>query len=252
ELSVMNANAALAQATLNAQTANEELRRFLGITENANFQLTTPSELPNIVVNPDTALQYALKNRSEVLAFERRALEAEADLDQAIKSNGFQIDVNGQFGLSGTATGLGNAYSDLIDQEVVTLGVSIPIADFGKARSRIEVARSNQQLEQLNIEQERISLERRVRLQVQQYDLLHNQVELSDRAYEVALRREAITRDRYLIGKISITELNLAVREMDEARRQYAASLRNFWVGYYQLRRLTLYDFISGVELVVE
>lgn len=251
ELSVMNANAALAQATLNAQTANEELRRFLGITEATNFQLITPAGIPDISVDVDEALRYARKNRSEILAFDRRRLEAEADVDRAVKSNGFQVNLNGQFGLSGTDKDFGGAYNDLIDQQVLTLGLRVPIADFGKARSRIEVARSNQELELLNIEQEKISFEQRVRLQVRQFDLLRNQVALADRAYEVALRREDITRQRYLIGKISITELNLAVREMDEARRQYAAALRDFWLGHYQLRRLTMYDFIIGQELIV-
>ena len=252
ELSVMNADAALAGANLNAQTANEELRAFLGITDNASFQLTPPAGIPDAAVDADAALQYAVRNRSVILGFERRALEAEAELDRARKNNGFQIDVEGQFGLSGTGRGLGEAYNDLIDQEVVTLGIRVPIADFGKARSRIEVARSNQDLERLNIAQERISFERRVSLQVRQFDLLRNQVALADRANEVAIRREAITRKRYLIGKLSVTELNLAVREMDEARRQYVTALRNFWLGYYELRRLTLYDFIRGEELVVE
>ncbi|MFK8162350.1 MAG: TolC family protein [Lewinella sp.] len=252
ELSVMNANAALASANLNAQTANEELRSFLGITENADFQLRPPSSIPTNKVDPEEALRYAMENRSLILSFERRALEAAADLDQAKKNNGFQLNIQGQFGLSGTGNSFGSAYDGLIDQEVVTLGIQVPIADFGKARSRIEVARSNQELELLNIAQERISFERRIRLQVGQFDLLRNQVTLADRAYEVALRREEITRKRYLIGKLSITELNLAVREMDEGRRQYMASLRDFWIGYYELRRLTLFDFATGEKLFVE
>lgn len=252
ELSVMNANAALASANLNAQTANEELRSFLGITEDADFQLSPPSTIPSNKVDSEEALRYATENRSVILGFERRALQAAADLDRAKKDNGFQVNIQGQFGLSGTGNSFGSAYDGLIDQEVVTLGIQVPIADFGKARSRIEVARSNQDLELLNIEQEKISFERRIRLQVGQFDLLRNQVALADRAYEVALRREEITRKRYLIGKLSIIELNLAVREMDEARRQYMASLRDFWIGYYELRRLTLFDFVTGEKLFIE
>ncbi|MCX8209661.1 MAG: TolC family protein [Lewinella sp.] len=252
ELSVMNANAQLASADLNAQTANEQLRSFLGITTNAEFQLIPPDGIPTNNVDADQALQYALENRSLIIAFERRALEAEAEVDRAVKNNGFQVDINGQFGLSGTGNSFGNAYDGLIDQEVVTLGIRVPIADFGKARSRIEVARSNQDLERLNITQEKISFERRIRLQVRQYDLLRNQVTLSDRAYEVSIRRQDITRKRYLIGKLSVTELNLAVKEQDAARGQYLSSLRNFWIGYYELRRLTLFDFITGDKLVVE
>ncbi|MEO0731675.1 MAG: TolC family protein [Bacteroidota bacterium] len=252
ELSVQNANAALAQATLNAQTANEALRSFLGITEDATFRLIPPSTIPDTQVDVEAAMAYAREHRSEILGFERRALEAESEVDRAVKQNGFRLDLQGQFGLSGTNETLGGAYSDLIDQEVVTLGVRVPIADFGKARSRIEVARSNRELEMLNIQQERISFERRINLAVNQFALLRNQVGLAERANEVAIRREDITRKRYLIGKISITELNLAVREMDEARRQYIASLRNFWLGNYELRRLTLFDFVRGEKLIVE
>ncbi|MEM9527458.1 MAG: TolC family protein [Bacteroidota bacterium] len=208
ELSVMNANASLAQATLNVQTANEQLRSFLGITENATFQLLTPDNIPVTQIQADSAISYAIAHRSEILGFERRALEAEAEVDRAIKQNGFRLDLQGQLGLSGTDASLGGAYQDLIDQEVITLGIRVPIADFGKARSRIEVAKSNQELELLNIQQERISFERRVSLAVRQFSLLRDQVALADRAYEVALKREDITRKRYLIGKISITELN--------------------------------------------
>lgn len=250
ELASNNANAAYAQATLNAQTANEALRRFLGITTDVAFELIPPADLPATQVDETTALEYARRNGSLILAFERRRLEAEAEVERAVKNNGFRLDLEGQFGLSGTSNTFGDAYQGLIDQEVFTLGISVPIADFGKARSRIEVAKSNQELELLNIEQESISLERRVRLQVQQFDLLRNQVALADRAYEVARRNEDITRKRYLIGKISVTELNLAVSAMDNARAQYARALRDFWLGYYQLRQLTLYDFIGGRSLV--
>ncbi|MEM6772051.1 MAG: TolC family protein, partial [Bacteroidota bacterium] len=62
ELGVMNANAALAQANLNAQTANEELRSFLGITEDVSFQLTPPDGIPVQQVDAAEALRYALAN----------------------------------------------------------------------------------------------------------------------------------------------------------------------------------------------
>lgn len=46
--------------------------------------------------------------------------------------------------------------------------------------------------------------------------------------------------------------INLHLREQDEARLQYLSSLRNFWIGYYELRQLTLFDFVRGEKLVVE
>lgn len=249
ELSVMNADAALARATLAQQTANEELRRFLGITRDVRFELVPPSLIPDLRIDAERALELALANRSEIIAYERRRVEAESELEQAQRQNGFQLNLEGQFGLSQTGKSLSDAYTEPLDQEVVTLGVQVPIADFGKARSRIEVARSNLELEVMNLEQERVSFERRVLLAVQQYDLLRNQVRLAERAYEVARRREEMTRKRYLIGKIGITELNLAVGDMDTNRVGYFSALRDFWNGHYELRRLTLYDFLNDRPL---
>jgi outer membrane protein TolC len=52
-----------------------------------------------------------------------------------------------------------------------------------------------------------------------------------------------VARNRYLIGRIDITNLLIAQNERDSARRSYIQALRNYWLGVYNLRRLTLYDF---------
>jgi outer membrane protein len=69
-------------------------------------------------------------------------------------------------------------------------------------------------------------------------------------AHDVSKRRLEMSRNRYLIGKILITDLNLALREEAEARRSYVSALRNFWLAYYDLRRLTLYDFETDSPLI--
>jgi hypothetical protein len=52
-----------------------------------------------------------------------------------------------------------------------------------------------------------------------------------------------------LIGKIDITNLNIALNEKDTAKRSYLEALKSFWTAYYDLRRLTLYDF-AGKRLL--
>ncbi len=248
ELSAMNANASLAQASLNRQTNAERLRNFLGIRAANSFDLESPDLIPDFVVDSSLALVYARQHRSETIGWERRVKQAEQEVDRE-RRTGFNIQVSGQFGLSQTSSELNNAYTDLLDQERVTLGVQVPIADWGKREARRQIANSELTLEEMIVEQEKVNFEREVLLAVRQIDLLRNQVKLALRAYEVAQKRESITRKRYLIGKIQITDLNLALREQDEARQKYATALRAFWVGYYQLRSLTLYDFIENKPL---
>jgi outer membrane protein len=250
ELSAMNADADLAAAILNQQSNTERLRNFLGITKSISFDLIAPVDIPEIQINPDTALGYARRYRSETVAFMRRLKEAERDVVRAQSDNGLNIDVFGQFGLTQTSVTFKEAYVNPLDQERFRVGLTVPIADWGKAKAQIEIAKSNFQLEQMNVEQERISFDQEILLKVRQFDLQRNQVLLGLRAFEVSQKRLSITRQRYLIGKIEIVELNIAIREEDEARRSYIDSLRNYWIAHYELRRLTMYDFENGIPLI--
>ena len=252
ELGAMNSDTELAEATLNLQSNTEALRNFLGIKNAVQFDLLPPDKIPDFQIDPNIALEYARKNRSKTIEFQRRLEQAERAIAQAKGENGRSINLFGRFGLSQTAKNLGDAFNSPRDQEQLSLGIQIPIADWGKAKSRIEIARSNRELEQMNIEQERISFEQEILLRVNQFDLIRRQVALAIRAYDASKKREEITRKRYFIGKIGIIDLNLAIREQNEARRSYMTALRAFWLAYYELQNLTLYDFEQGKSLVRE
>lgn len=68
----------------------------------------------------------------------------------------------------------------------------------------------------------------------------------------VASERYQLTMHRFREGNATVTDLNMAQTENDSALRQYISDVSNFWTYYYTLRRLTLYDFISGKDLEVD
>ncbi len=250
ELRAMNANANLARARLDLQTSIEELRNFLGIQSRVYFQMDTPEIIPDYAVPVAEALQYARANRSVNLQLDRQLIEADRDVAEAKANNDPDINLRASFGLTSTNPDLDGIFDELVDREVVELGIQIPIADFGKRRARLATARSNQELTRMIVEQERIRFEQDVLLKVQQFDLVREQVALALRSYEVAQKRQTITQNRYLIGKISLTDLNIAIDEREAARRAYVLALRNFWLAHYELRNITLYDFENAVSLV--
>ena len=250
ELSAMRADANLAQALLDLQTANEALRNFLGITRPVLFRLIPPEDLPELAIDPELALTSARENRSKAVEFQRRLIEAQLNVARAQGDAGPNVNLRGTFGLQQTTGELNMLFNDLIDQERIVLGLSMPIADWGKRRSQLEIARSQQDLERMNVQQERVNFEQEILLKVRQFDLVRNQVRLAARTWDVARKRHDITRQRYLIGKIGITELNIALNEQESARRTWVAALRSFWLAYYELRRLTLYDFENNRPLI--
>jgi len=249
ELQAMNADADLAAQTLNLQTNTERLRDFLGIQEAVYFKLIPPAEIPDFVIDPGKALSAAIRNRRETVQFERRIAEGESDLARAKAGRTPEIDITGRFGLSQTNNTLSDAYDDLLSQERVGVSINIPIADWGKSRAELEIARSNYELTQLIVNRDRINFERDILVNVQQFELKRQQVRIALRAYEVAQKRLSITRERYRISELQVNDLNIAISEEANSRATYISALREFWLGYYDIRRQTLYDFREDVSL---
>ena len=249
ELRSKNAEAEEATQLLNYQTANEELRNFLGMSGAVTFNLLDPPILPNYTIAADQALELAKRYRSLTTSFLRQITEAEMNLDEALKSGGASVSFNGYFGLSQTADILGNAYRNPRDQERVGLSLRVPIADWGLSKARREIAKSNLELTRRTIEQENINFERQVLLRVQQFDLKKQQLDLSQRAFEVADKRVTIAKNRYQIGKIEVSDLNIALNEYETGRQSYFQSLWALWTAHYEIRNLTLFDFINGKPL---
>ncbi len=250
ELNARNADAELAQRTLDLQTSTEQLRDFLGIRSATYFQMDIPDELPIFGINPDTALAYAREYRSESVTFKRRLLEARRNLAQAKGETGLNVDIFASFGLQQTAPTLSDAYTSPLDNERITIGLDVPIADWGKTRARREIAQSNLELTQRRVAQDRVQFEREVLIKVQQFDLIRNQVDIARRALDIAQKKRELNRNRYLVGKVGVTDLNVAISEEINARRNYVNSLRDFWLAYYELRLLTLFDFQENRPLI--
>ena len=119
----------------------------------------------------------------------------------------------------------------------------MPIVDWGKTRAVVKTAELSRQQVQHTVEQEQMTFEQSVLSQAAQLGSLNQQLALTARADSLSQRRYDIARATYQVGRISLTDLNIAQSEKDRAKRAYIAALRACWVGYYQLRTLTLYDF---------
>ncbi|NNF34698.1 MAG: TolC family protein [Saprospiraceae bacterium] len=251
-LSAKNANAQVNAIELDVQNKNEQLRNYLGVKEEIQFELDIPQNIPSYDIEMETALRQAEQNRSRTAEFRLRLLNAEMDLDETVKSSGVRLSLNGSFGLTQSANNLGDAYVDLLDQETVTLSLSVPIADWGRRQSQREIARSNLELEQLQVEQDRITFQREIIVNVEQFNLKKRQLALAEESFDIATQRLNIAKSRYGIGKIDVTNLNIAIQEHENARQAFYAALWDLRRAHHEIRLLTLYDFEVNLPITVE
>ncbi|MFD2245436.1 TolC family protein [Pontibacter ruber] len=242
-LAVLNAELAMAQAALDQQTAALALKTYIGMKDTDQLQLKTPEEVPATIVTPDIALAEARKNRKEDINFRRRLLEAESEVAKAKGDNGLNANLFATFGLTDRGSNFTDIYRTPDNQQRARLGFSMPIMDWGRQRSIYKVAEMNRQLVQYTVDQDEATFEQAVLTQVNQYNTLKARITTTAEADAIAQERYDIAKNTFVIGRISITDLNIALSEKDQARRAHITSLSEFWKAHYNLRQLTLYDF---------
>jgi len=252
ELNLVNSQQQVRQANLDLETATLELNTFINNPENQELLLIVPEVIPQIEIDPEMAIAEAKENRQAYLAFRRQRLEAQRDVAQARGESGLNINLFGTFGLTQQASNLPDLYRDMQNQQRVRLGFQIPLIDWGRQQASIKTAAANQELVNNTVAQEEINFEQEIYVLVKQFEILREQLLAAIRADEVAQKRYDISKQRYLVAKISITDLNIALQEKDQAKRNYLQSLREFWNAYYLIRALTLYDFEKNEKIIYE
>lgn len=252
ELAMMNAELAVSNSKVNLDVALFNFKSYLGISESAVFELQPPMSVPEIILEYDFLLNKALQNSSHLITLKINKLNALKGVAEAKAGRGIQVELNANLGLSKTDDDLASVYHQLKDREVVGLTVSMPIYDWGMSRGRVKMAEAEARLVQTEQEQEVIKFEQDIRIKVIQFNNQAKQCRISAKALEIAEQRYDITKSRFQNGGITVTDLNTAQKELDSASEQYINQLQTFWNAYFELRKLSLYDFISKKDIEAE
>ena len=242
ELQLLRSRQDVATANLQLQTTSLKLRTYIGLRNGETFELKMPDHIPVVQVTEEEALEHARATRSTFIAFERKKIQAKAAVAET-RGNLYDVNLSANYGLNNVQQTLPDLFNQPSKQQFANVQFNIPVVDWGRRRARMQTARANQRLQDFVIAQSEISFEQEIRTQVRQFELLYLQLEITKKSDEVAYKRYVVAQNRYLIGKVDITNLNIALNEKDAAKRGYISALRQFWTAYYTLRNLTLYDF---------
>ncbi len=249
ELSYLNAGTAINESETNLRDRELKLRSFLGFNQSLRLELIIPSQVPDLEVEVSEVLRLAEENNPELIALERQLVEAQSSVAQAKAEKGLNANLTASYGLRDQDPLLDMAYNKPNQQQTIRVGFTLPILDWGLGRGRYKMAQSSEELTRMQVEQSRIDFEQNLLLDVQQFNLQRNQVFIAAKSDTVAAKMFEVTKQRFLIGKIDVLELNNADTKKDQNRRSYIQALNNYWTYYFNLRALTLYDFVNRKPL---
>lgn len=240
------ADVTAAESNLNAKMF--QLRSFLGVSEQETLNPTLPTSVPMLNMEYKRVLEKALERNSFAQNIRRRQLEADYEVATA-RGNLRSIDLFASVGYTGQSNALSTAYRGLVDNQVVQVGVKIPILDWGKRRGQVRVAKSNREVVLSKIRQEQMDFNQNIFLLVENFNNQAQQLNIAQEADLIAEKRYRTSVETFMIGKISTLDLNDAQNSKDEARQKHISELYYYWYYFYQIRSLTLWDFERDTEL---
>ena len=249
ELNVLEAQSALTSNESFLKSNMFALRSFLALEGDVTLDPILPEGLPEVTLLYDEVLAKALENHKFAKNIRRRQLEADFAVAEA-KGKQREIDLFAQVGLTGTDQYLRDAYHPLKDNQVVEVGFRIPLLDWGKRKGKVKVAQSNREVTLSRLRQEEMNFQQNIFILVEDFNNQQQQLQLADAADKIAQKRYHTNMETFMIGKISTLDLNDSQTRKDEARQRHIRELYNYWYYYYQIRSLTLWDFVkqTGID----
>ena len=251
EFSALQAKGFVTEAQSSLNACMFQLRSFLALDEQTAVEPLLPESKPTVRIAYLEALEKAQENNSFAKNILRRQLEAEYEVASA-KGNQRSINLFASVGYTGKDYALDAAYKQLKGNQTVEIGLSIPLLDWGKRKGKVKVAESNREVVRSKIRQEQMNFNQNIFLLVENFNNQAGQLEIAGQADRIAEKRYRISIETFVIGKISVLDLNDARNSKDEARLKHIQELYKYWTYYYNIRSLTLYDFLTGTNLDAE
>ena len=243
ELEKTNARTALANARIARSRAAQQLATYLGMDRSTEIELVIPTVVGTLRVDAAEAIQQARENNPKYLEVRQTTAEARRNAERARVEKNFSMSLDASIGLNQVADRFADAYSHLLSQDMATVKLSVPLKDWGKRKNAYLAARSMVDASERAEQETARDTELDVALTVAEFNERQIIVEISRQALTIAEDAYAQTLQRFIRAQANAYDLSLAQSHWQTARQNQIASLQNYWLAYYHLRRLTLYDY---------
>jgi outer membrane protein TolC len=249
ELALLRAQASLEGARVTYDRTLASLRLALDLPLGSPLEIVVEPPPATIVADTARAVAMALRSRAQMRDLELQEVQAERRVVEAKRGTGFGGTIQASMGLNQTASQLPDAYRDPREAQRFTFGLSMPIVQWGGRSAQIAATEYDQRRVAVTTRFTREQISQEAHFAVLELGQAARQLSIAAKADTVGARRFDVAKNRYVIGRIGADNLYQAQTEKDAALLQYLQSVRAYWVAYYRLRRLTMFDFERGVEI---
>lgn len=248
-------------AILNEVSAKNSFKELLGLNLDDNISLSSELNYEIVIIDPEKAVNLALKNRLEVREQEIQIELQKLNIKQQKSNSMIKGSINAYFEKAGInqqsdigfLKSINNSYHNLIDRDAsygVGLTITIPILDWGQNKAMVRAAESR--LKQSNYRKEEVEreIEREVKNLVASITSNLKRLQLLEKNVLVAEKSFEITRQRFSDGDIDSQNLALERNRLNNAYTSHLRAYINYQLSLADLTRKTFYDFRTQQEVM--
>lgn len=256
DLSAANNNYDMAKVEYNSQAGL--FKESLGINLRDSVIIKSDLEYKPVLVDVEKAVDLAMQNRLEL-----RENEIQIELQEmTVKRQKAAGMPSGDITLNYNFIGVGQDYltvpigstfdqtwQNLTDRPGsfgVGLTASIPIVDWGRNRARVNSALATLEQNHLQLEGNKVTIEREIRTEVEQMQSSLRRLQLLEKNVLVAEKSFDISRQRYANGEIDSQAMALERERLNSAYNSRLDSYINYKLLLSDIMRKTFYDFESN------
>lgn len=223
------------ESTAIVQRTVTALLFYLGRSDSFPVNISLPETIPPVSADKKSILAKAKENSLTALSNHRKTIEAAAGLANA-KLTGRQVTLTASFGLNNAASTLPAVYENPNTQQRFSIGFSFPVIDGGRRRLNMELAMLDDKKNKLTGKNDEMILLQETNELIEQLFISKTKIETAKGLDTIAAKRYLITNRLFQLGKTSVSELQTAILDKDNAHRNYISALRMFWETYYLLQ----------------
>jgi len=247
ETGLENSEIVLKQYQYDEVTSFNSLNSYLnGAQLDSTIKFVIPAILIPAKINEEEIIELATRNYPQLLRNKINILEAKRNIVQTKTNYGIRANLYGSFGWARGSQQIKDIYTQPFVEEQLSLTVAIPIVNWGSARQANSIAKNQLERAKLMDIQGEADFINNIRTEITFLNHSQQRIISLNEIQQKSEERYNISNERYLLGKISLTDLNLAQQEKDQMKMAYIMALRDYWVSLYELRKLTGYDFINN------
>ncbi|WP_042723338.1 TolC family protein [Flavobacterium sp. B17] len=238
EISIKKLNGYLKANSVDYKNTLNELERVSGIEIKDSINLVGVDEIEYLIDKDD--LVRNLDRNSFELEWMINDLKAESNLDKTKKEGGISLNLQGGLGVNSSSTEISRLFNAPLQTQFLTIGINIPILDWGVSKDKIRIALLEKENVRLKKEEDRDEHLKSIDELISYFWNLKSQMQVFKDQIKLSEKLIIDYRELLLLGKLTISEFNNQLYENINLSIEYEKLKSSLYLLKYRIDELNL------------